>query len=1692
MNSVHGDPEVANPFSTGGGGGAFEHLIGVSYLVTLLAGDIPRGLDWGTCTRVGFQQRWEGGVLDDIVVTSSNGQKERRLALQIKHDLTFSDAPSNKKFARVVDDCWKAFTGAYGWQFNPETDRIGIGIGVYQTDVDRHLRPVLEQARTSRDSEEFFRKISTPGFSHKKKREYVDIFENLLTKAKGSPITRTELWKFLRCLVVLHFDIEHAGSRDAVQSWNRLRDLIKNEDAKQALSLFDILRAGVADSAKNAESIDRERIRGIVLDHGIYLRDELDLSQNLLHLRNHSDTVLSSIQDTIGETLHLQRGHLLDQLEEEIRNHEVVVISGEPMVGKTVILKRLADRLRQEGEVIVFAVERFFGASLEHFLHSIHMENDFQRVLSAIGTAPLRCILIDGLDWVGIDQDKKRILNDIILAVQRYNEEHKKCGGGSEYCWKLVFTVRKESAETIVKHLSLRKNLADRTISFYEVGPLTEEEVATVVDQFPKLRSLASEGHLNDILSRPLVLDILTLPGISLSLEEAPSVLTESWLLDLFWEEIVRLAEGARHGRGTPDQRARFVAALAQQSTLSGEHLQDDPLYSEAIAGLISDRIITREKGEIRFVHEAYGEWTIVKMLISHRNVPGFLNSCNESLTLVRPFRLYASHLLEVERAPEFWAELLDSLEQQKGSLSPRWYQDALGVPLSSPLQDEILPKIGPYLLERNGYLLSKFLKVMRTAHVKPDPVLSSLFSHLPAAEAEKYEALCTVPIHEQWAPTLKWLLSRPDNIQGEALVEFLEIAKIWMKDRRKQDLRREVAEFCFKIWENPPSERCDKETKKSIIEAILWASDCMPDEVDKFVRWNEPIGADLRDVILAYGWVPLCRDLPKTAVEIIGKILCREIKPDPYGGHYHNLSDYGIRWTEWNPPTRIKGPFLALLRLHPDEGLALIHNIVNHATQFWKIHEEQVERRHPLPQKIHLESGEKNVWGDCRVYCWCRFSSAAPSALTCALMALEYQMQEEIKGGRDAKELFETVLRDTCSVAIVGVCTSVGLAHWKTCPELLVPLLENPAFLEMDSYRYVQDMQEETHIEISSKYLSWGQDRADYRLLKDDARQEHRKNFLRNLILPILVMGSTEARSRLQSAMRKFPEHPPLYYEEEKSNTTLLQERIETCRIWAAQAELENYRTIENETEGTIGIEFVMPTELREQQVREREEIESQDQPMKLLLWSSALLEKNEISPTFTIEAAMEYARELSASDDPVQPAEGGLDGLRWRADAVALFAAAVVIRQWDWVQRNGHATWCREQLLIAARRPGPLRVGEEFMKYPFGHARSAARALPVLLTKYPSDKEIREALFGLATHRNNEVRAYLFRALTILWETDQKMVWDCIEEAIALSRGGVGVGGRRHRSFEKPLCECSSREVELHFLCSLLFCLPGDARISVIEPRERLVSLLSDLLAFTINNTINTSKKGFKRDSMVFMEWNQMLFPVVANAILRLPEAEVYPALLAPICSNWEKAPELMENLLWGFLLVGLTPECEGRFVDVWHRVGDVVLSSEIYTASSRYLKEDIKNILGLLIFSDRSGILAATVKDWSPPREMTDIIDCWCSTVSSHPECFPRLVNLLRTIGFSYIPSHGINWLYSCIRGSSNPSAMLEQVCRLNTLPELLHNVWAAYHLVIKQDPDLQQKFIYVVDVTAAQGAPIALQLQRKIEEDIRRGG
>ena len=1679
MSNSPASPGLSNPYSTGGGGVTFEQLVGASYLVSLLVGEIPRGMDWGTIKEVSFQHRWAGCLLDDIVVTSTDGDTERKLVLQVKHELTFSDSDSNKEFARVMDDCWKTFNSSLGWEFNQETDRLGIGIGVYQTKVDRYLRPLLEWARTSKDSSEFLQNVPLQNFSSDPKRKYLEIIRNPISKSKGNEVTDDEIWKFLKCLVVIHFDLESAGSRDSVYCRNHLLDQLKNRDEGQAISLFKTLTSIVAEYARSAGSIDANTLR-TEIPSSITLKDHPMFTSDIASLRKHTDIVLESIPDTIGGKVRLPRNELLDLIETSIKGNDVVVISGEPMRGKSVLLKLLANRLRSEREIIALSVERLSGTTAENFLHNIRIKNDFQSILFAMGTAPLRCILIDGLERVRGDEDRRRVLNDLIIEVHKYNKSTLAKGGHQDNCWKIVFACRELETTDVLWDLETRKNLADNSLEMVKVGSLSDDEVAEVVDQLPQLKELASQGHLKEILSFPLVLDILARPHLPPLSERIPPVITETWLLDWFWNGVVRLGDRLRPDKGNPDTRERLLIRIARQSVGGGDFITvSDDMDFEAVSGLVSDRLIIKEDNHIRFAHDVYDDWALA-LLLKHNNrdIPGFLTEIGEPLRLVRAFRLYTSGLLEVKQSPETWLNLLAALEGER-TLSPRWYQIALTAPLFSPLLNEILPRIQPCLLENDAALLSKFLKALRTICVQPSPRAYTTFGDLPPAELEKYLAYWTIPIWKQWTPVIRLVLQNPSVINDEVALEFSHIAEKWMTTPEKDKLfRKEIANLSLKILNDGLLQSYKEEPRNQYITSVLWAADCLPDQIDDFIKQNalkdrENENYGFEELILNGGWIPLCKHLPKTAVELLESILCEKLEPDRFGSYCQLFGDLGIGigFAKWNPPTYFKGPFLDLLRLHSDEGLELIHRVTNHATRCWKMREELDfgKGRKPIPQIITLKNEVIEVWGAENVYCWYRYLSVAPNAITCSLMALEYWMNEQLQKGTDPQELFERVLQDTESVAVVGVCSFVALANEKICREAVIPILENPAFWIMDTHRFTQDLMGE-----SSVNFSWGTDKADYKILLDLAKQPHRKFDIRSFVLPILSSGSEKYSQRLQNAMRAFPDNLPFLYEDEKKDDYTVHKRLETCKIWASLAELENYGAVETGVEGQIEIQFNLPVELEEEQKEKLEHIERLNKLLGLQVWSMNLLDKEEIGQTFTIQSAMEYAQDLVRHDDPsYQPT----DFLSEQRNAIAAFAAALVTHQWQWIEKNDYASWCREQLLIAAKLPEPpARLHDKASMDSMDYRRSAARALPILLLKYPKDRKIRKAIFALTLHRNDEVRAYLFNGLKTLWATDQKTIWECIDTVIKSSR-----------TCSKPIRNCSPTEIDSRHLQSILYCLPSDIQITEVPSSNKLVDRLEELLLFTINAYIHFEKEGKRYNEWCPIGWNPLFFQIIANALLRLPKNVAEPKLFDPIVTNWERSPAMMKELLEVFVWIKPQSELEDRFIEIWLDVGDRVLVSAHNNILGYRPNDEMRDILGLLIFVDPTCI-AWNVREWELLKKMTPFISRWCDTVGHRPDCFSNLVRLLKERGFDLVPEFGISWIYNCIHKVDDHKNFLKRSRTTSSLAELLHDSWSKQELSIKQDPERLKHFAFIVDTVAEQGESIAVRLQSRLQEGI----
>jgi hypothetical protein len=1730
------DSSLSNPFSTGSGGATFEQLVGASYLVTLLTGHIPRGLEWGVTQEVCFQQRWSGCLIDDVIVVSSDGVQERHLALQLKHDLDFIRS-DEEMFPRVIRDCWSVFTGAFGWRFDPDIDRIGIGLGTYQTKLDAHFRPLLEWARTSKTASEFIQKVNLSKYSSTEKREYLALMRDRLKDAKGTDLTNDEIWHLLKCLVVIHFDLENAGSRDATQCWNALLDLIQSRSAAEAQVLFDTLCSIVAKNNRTAGYLDLAKVRSGI-PSSIALKDQPQYAGDLNRLRGHSQKTLASISHTIGLQVHLPRTQVIDQLEASVQQKDVVVISGEPMVGKSGLLKLLATRLQLEGEVLAFSVEDFAtSATLVDFLHNVNISSDIHDILSAVGNATSRCILIDGLERV-TDDNKRRVLNDVLITVRQYNEALTARGGHIAYRWRVVFTCRRHETQNALVHLDTRRNLKEGTLEVVQVDALTGDELDEVVSQLPRLKELATAGHLKEILSRPLVLDILTLPDITLPPASIPSRLTEPWLLEWFWREVVRLAEQARPGRGHPDHRERLLIRLglhALQSSVAVSSLSD--VDAEALSGLVSDRLVLQLEDGLRFGHDVLQDWTLA--IIIQQNVTdinAFLVPIGEPLQASRAFQLFAARLLEVKQDTSAWLALLQRLESDS-ALSPRWYQLAMTALLYSPLINELLPRLQNDLLENDNHLLSRLLWTLRIVVVEPDPLAYTIFGDLPHAKLEKYLAYWNRPLWKQWIPLIRFVLQNLDHLSDRGLVEFSFVARKWMETTTGRQLfRRKIGLFAMEVLRSrflvrhPWSERQDssltddeeKYIRENLVSCALQAADCLPNEVADFVRQNA-LRSENRDrydfegVILGdeYGWIPLCRHLPDLAVDILEGILCRKMQPDLFGSFHHDFLDLGIsRIPGDHVPTPDKGPFKAFLRLHPEQGLELIQRMVSHATKIWVLRGEKEWNRKPLPQVLKLASGEVEIWGDAQVYYWYRYPSMGPDPVTCALMALEEWWNEQIRGSANPKELFEKVLRRTNSVAIVGVCTSVALANTNACLEAIVPIIENPAFWEMDISRFVQDLGAETRAKAFSEHFSLGNDKSDYEKLMEMARQPHRKDDIRSFIIAILLNAPQKVCERIQAALRAFPEHPPLYYEDERENKRLIQSRIDKCRTWAAFAERDNYEFTTREDGSVITIEFKLPKELEDQKQEERQHLEAQDRFYAFQDWCTGFLQDGQKRPAFNLESAMAQAQEFACLDDPSRRPRHSLEDSERRAQVVALFAAALVLRAWEWTEQNQHTAWCRDQLLIAATRPEPPSDhADEVQRFEWGYRRSAARALPVLLSKNPADVHVRKIILSLAVHHNEEVRAYLFSALHNLWETDDVFVWKCIacterqariravynhyqyldrNSAISVYWGRFATLKKTRarlskimrlllaRIRTKPLRDCIYKDISVSVLQSTLYAIPMDVTI-IKWASDSNFDHLMELVRFTVNNYLHFQRKDKTYNEWAQYDWNHIFFYILANAVLRLLPHQA-DRLLQPIIETWEQAPSMMEELLRRLSLTGAQEELEHRLLEIWTPLGERVLSSSTVVSPRWSSLHDLREILGLLIFSDPTGIVTWKVDEWKPLRQIVGFIDEWVAKVGHDPDCFQSLVHLLKGIGFSILPEFGINWLYQCMQSGDK---LFKRDSIANTLAELLHDSWLKQKQFIEQDQSRFRQFVFLVDAVADQGAQVAARLQAQLQ-------
>ena len=176
--------QLSNPFSTGGGGGHFEaHVQALFVTLMLTRGYVPCLPCW-PITEIKLQGKVDGFNTDDLIifVERNNTKEQRKLLGQVKHSISITKG--NAVLSDVIQGAWRDFNNPH--LFTKGKDVIALITGPLSATNSHNVQWVLNQAKHTKNVDEFFRNVVQANFSPPKSNEKLVVFQHHLRIANNN------------------------------------------------------------------------------------------------------------------------------------------------------------------------------------------------------------------------------------------------------------------------------------------------------------------------------------------------------------------------------------------------------------------------------------------------------------------------------------------------------------------------------------------------------------------------------------------------------------------------------------------------------------------------------------------------------------------------------------------------------------------------------------------------------------------------------------------------------------------------------------------------------------------------------------------------------------------------------------------------------------------------------------------------------------------------------------------------------------------------------------------------------------------------------------------------------------------------------------------------------------------------------------------------------------------------------------------------------------------------------------------------------------------------------------------------------------------------------------------------------------------------------------------------------------------
>lgn len=1363
---------VSSPAATGGAGTFFEQHANASFLALLLVRGIPPICTNCRVVEVHLQTEHLGWNTDDfLVVGETDSGHRRRLVGQVKRSLSVSY--SDDDFKGAVLDAWSDFKS--GANFDKDTDQFVIVTLLGSSTLIRFFSALLDCARSSKDGVDFEHRLTTPGFVHSKVVDYCDEVRKILDESEGRPVTFEEIRDFLRFIYLLSWDLNtgtsqteawvktllaHTSNQDdpvasATDTWNALLRLVGSGTPQAAIYFRDNLPTELRTKHTPVTAADDAAIQA--------LSDQTTL-------------LVTGIRTVIGESAHVHRAEVVARVLDDIELSQVVLITGEAGGGKSGVAKAAVEVLMESSCVFAFRAEQFAATHLNATFVGVHPGLITSKLRSLLATHDRKTILIESVERL-LEASSRGAFIDLMRMIAH------------DPTWRLILTCRDYSSDLVrtsfLEYAGLRHSVVT-------VPPLSDNELAQLRQHCPHLSRPLDNPPLRLLLKNPYFLDMAARLSWS---DESPLPANERSLRKKFWREVIR--DDGRPGDGMPRRREQaFVEVSLRRARALTAFARCDDLDGAVIDRLRNDALLRLSPNSDNLAaaaHDVLEDWALLEWIdrqfeLASQELPALCPVMGTYPALRRTYKKWLSEQVILD--PPSAGRILDEAISRTG-LPQYFVDDTIVSLLRSSRGSELLEHRWPQLVADGNKLLLRAMHLLRVGCVRtpswagaspniasimcvPDggawsALLKVIRHHLNHFSEPEYGQL--ISFIEDWSQGVSWQAPYPDGANDAASIVLELLFKV--DDYRSEDQRERLLKILVKL-------------PLSVRERFVSLMHSERNDDD----WGH-LGEELSDLILTeMDGMPSCRDLPDEVVALARKkFILTDVDSDDgyyFGSSMEMESLFGLRLYshDFFPASAYRGPFLFLLRSHPQKGIAFIIELMNHATEAFahpRYPMEYVDG--PVEMELHFSDGTtRTQWVNDRLWNLYRGTSVGPYLLQSALMALEYWLHELLESVPSVVDtLLVRLLRDSNSAAVSSVVASVVTASPKLCPEAGLVLLRSPECIILDRMRMVHESQAPGRMMEFFPQLDTTKKVYDNERKQSDALAHRSKD----LEVAVLNLQLGVAVDRIHAVL-----------DEHRASLPAPDEQNDDVRSWRLaldRMDLRRYRPSDRAAEPVskrstdeganeqhhvaLFIEMQPPDpDVQEMVDRTNDEYSAFNRDMGLLMWGQGIFERNEKSSAKPEEwrEKLAMAQQLSGNFDD---AFGGID----KTSSAQAFVAAICIRdQWSELT-SSEQDWCVETICAAiAAKSDESDQMASCQRYSLSGDRPAAFIVSALCGKQLSESQRQQVIRALAralTHGIDEVAEYAASGASLhLWIADSHLAIRCInslaQQAVLLQR--------------------------------------------------------------------------------------------------------------------------------------------------------------------------------------------------------------------------------------------------------------------------------------------------------------------------------